>query len=800
MPQHPVIRSTDLRVAWRVILKDGIHSAQTVLGLGVAIAGALLVGLFLLDEFAHDRAHPGYGQTWRITQIPVAQGLNKPTASTPIPLHDQLESALGSDLLASTRIFNLQAERLHLFDEERDARFTETRMVFADPGFFRIFQGDALAGDPFTALDAPNSVVVSRSTATRWFGTEDALGRSIRFEGRFALTVTAVIEDPDPRSHVWYDAVASMSSLNAFFVGGLPDNWTWNPVWTYILLDEAPGAEDRAASAVGRIGRERLPDPLNREIEFRLQPMADIWLKSELEGEIRPVGKWSTVVVFLILGLGLLLIACLNTVNMAVARSSRRVKETTMRKVLGADTAQVVARFMVENALLTAMAGVLAVLAGALALPAFGGLAGKSFRPDALLSLPALGLVAIILVVVVLLSGLYPARQAVSAKPVGRRGTGIRRIILGAQFVLASVLMVGVWTVSHQLHHLQTKPLGFDRESVWVLPVTNTRLAFFFETFRERALTHPDVEAVALVGDVFGTGYQQFDYTVERTEEAGALTRSFQFVTPGFDRVFGLRVVAGRAFSDTLLTDVRASVMMNEAMTRALGYATPAEAVGSWVRRDDFLFTVVGVVNDHQSTRLHLPIEPLMFEIPKVQPVQGRYIHIRLKDGDPAAALAHLESIHGELDRTRQFDPFPLADRIAEQYRAERHLAASTRFFALLAVLVAAFGLFSLASYLIALRTKAIGIRKVLGAGIWRIWADLNREFTWTVAVAIAIGMPIGWWGAGEWLAGFANRSEPGWAMWIGIPVFLMAVAWASSAWQTYRAAGRNLVETLRYE
>lgn len=776
-----------------------------IIGLAIGLASSLFTGLYVWNETAYERHLPDPDRTFRLVQQDLTPAGDH-RATTPFPLMDALLAEASDDLVAATRLFNFQAKQVSFYIPDRDARFSETRFFFADSTYFEVFGGVFVSGDPQGALTAPLSLVMTESAARRFFGDQDPIGQSVRFEGRLTLTVTAVIRDPEPRSHLQADLLASFSSLNQMYVGGVPASWSWSAVWTYVRL--TPSANDvDLAPVLDRIARDRQPEPLNRDRGFRLQPVRDIWLRSALEAEIRPVNALALVALIGLIGLSVLLIASVNSVNLAVAKAVRFQAQTSIRKILGASERQLLIHFMAETVLLTGMSLVVAFGLVIMGMPAFNRFGGTHVSWDALADPLVWGIALLSVMVVVLVSGLYPATHAAKVNPldwlkslVSRENVRVRDWLMAAQFAVALVLLAGADVVVRQVEAMKNAELGFEQEGVVVIPVANSRLIFFYEEFRARLASHSAIRAVTATNTVTGTGLRTFDYQTEGSA-SGPVSHAFQFVMPGFQDVFGIPVVAGRAFADTFATDATEAVMVNEAMVRHLGWESPEAALGKWVVRDDFRYRVIGVVRDFRASSLHGPIAPMMLEmpVPASIPTQIQYIQIRFNPADEAAVMAVLAELHAEFDPRRLFRPFLLRDELARQYGNETRLGWFTRLLSYIAVGVAALGLFGLVNEAAERRRKTLSIHRVLGAGTGRVVLLMTRRIALAMAAATLLALPVWWWGANAWLSGFDDRITL--QVWqFGLPLLVMLLAAvAATAYQIAVLLRSKPVDALRH-
>ncbi len=791
------------------MLREKLYAFISVMGMMIGIAALVLIAFYIQDERAFDRHLPDPENTFRIYKKMLPGSSGNDAAITPMVLHDVLVTEFGPDLVASTRVFNFQTKYLSLFIPETEKKFSEERFFLADSAFFDVFGAEFVLGDASTALANPMSLVLTQSSATRLFGEEDPIGKTLRFEGRLTLAVSAVIRDPNPRSHLQYDMLASFTSLASFYASGIPDTWYWDPAWTYIRLRPETSA-DRVEAALERIAASRLPYPLNKEITYRLQNVSDIWLNSELEVEIRPVGSERQLLIFGIIGLFVILVAGINSMNLAIARISRRIRDVSMRKLMGADTSQILIQFATENAIISVISAVLSIAAILVSLPIFNRISDKSFGPEILLN-PVFWIFLLTTTVLMsFISGFYPARLVSRSAPIDLmrqgslrlRGGRSRNLLITLQFLTAAVLLSGSQFVVRQIDHIRSADLGFDSDNVIVLPVANSRFIYYYEEFRERALTHPMIIDVTASNEIIGVQSALFDYSAEGDRNAEKTSYPFLFVMPGFDKVMDVSLLAGRAFSNDFPTDATEAVMMNASMVKRLGWESPQDAIGKWVNRDDFQYRVIGVVNDFNTSSLHKTIDPLMFEmpIPAAFPSQIKYVHVRAAPGQTDAVLAIMRELHAEFDPRRLLLPIMLNDELDKLYQSENRMADIVTVFGILAALIACLGLFGMASFTCEVRRKEISIRYVMGAQTRSLAWMLAKEFTLLVGISLILSVPILLKLMDLWLMNFAYRSPMDPLVFVITAVLVLSLAWISVGVHIWETVRRNPVDTLRYE
>ena len=676
-----------------------------------------------------------------------------------------------------------------------------------------MFTFPLLHGDAETALEKPYSLVLTEETAQKHFGRADVVGQALTVDDSLTFTVTGVMADVPEHSHLQFSFLASFSTHMERRGGGL---WDWtNYYWpTYVLLREGTNAEAFEAKIADLVTQRFSEEMAAAEEEIAdngverrlvLEPLTRIYLRSGREGAFGPTGDIRYVYVFSAIALFILLIACINFVNLATARSVERAREVGVRKVVGSSRGGLMRQFLSEAVLLTLLALVLAVGVVVLALPLLNSISGKELTLAVLAEPPVILGGVLLALFVGVLAGLYPAATFARFRPVevlkgsfgsGRRGVRLRQGLVVVQFALSIILIVGTLVVYRQLDFMQGQRLGFDEEHVLVLNLPSREAAENVETvkgaFAEQAGIGQATAASQVPGQPFGT-WVMFPEALPEGE-----TRDMYVVFTDFNYVetMGLEIVAGRDLSTAFGTD-SAATLINETGLERIGW-TSEEALGKTIAFGNGQeLTVVGVVRDYHHTAPKNPVEPIL-----LTPVWPYYQNVafRLQTSDVRGALAQAEQTWQQLFPEYAFDYFFLDARYDEQYQAEQQLGTLFSLFAGLAIVIACLGLFGLAAYVTAQRTKEIGVRKVLGASVAGIALLLSKDFVKLVLVALVVAVPVAYLAMQRWLDGFASRIE------LGPSIFLLAgglallVALLTVSYHAIRAATSDPVKSLRYE
>lgn len=793
-----------INVALRMLGKQKGYATINIVGLATGLTCFLLILLFVQHELSYDRFHEKADQIYRVIQL----------RHTPS----------GSDLWADTspamapalmRVFP-EVEVVTTVGATRDPLLSigekhfKKHGILADPHFFDVFSFPLLQGNANTALAGVNSIVLTQTLAETIFGDQDPMGQTLLYRNTQAHIVTGIMADVPTTSHLQFDYVLPVRSHQWY--GAALDLPPWvkfdNGWYTFALLTEGADAGQLEEKVSSYIAEHRGNRPENR-YEYLLQPLTDIHLGSQ-HISLEPRADPKQVYLFLAIGFVILLLACVNYTNLAVSRSIKRAREVGLRKVVGALRGQLLSQFLGESVLMTLLALGLALGLVHVLLPTFAHLVDRPIVMDYMGNrwlLP--GLLALV-VVVGLLAGSYPAVFMAKLRPIhvltggGVGGTSrfrIQRLLLVGQFVASTVLVAGSFVVYEQLQYLQQQELGYDREHILTVQVSDPALRQKYASIRDALLRDSRVIELSyswhLPTDI---GYKLFIAQWEGSDGANLTTNTTRVDYDFFD-VFGIEMAAGRAFSrefatDTLNADI---VMINETAARAMGW-TPEEAVGQQLNLADLkagtMRPIIGVMKDFHFSSIHNRVEPLVLTLNRGS---TGYISAKIQSGDVSGTLALIE-------RTiKQFTSYPFEYQFLDEhfdalYKQDVRLGETVGFFTILALLIASLGLFGLAAYAAEQRTKEVGIRKVLGASVGSIMTLLSKEFLKLVGLGCLVAVPLAYLVMERWLDGFVYRIQLGPSVFILAGGLVLSIAVVSVCYQAIVTARANPVKSMRYE
>ncbi|SKB80992.1 putative ABC transport system permease protein [Parapedobacter luteus] len=804
------------KTAWRNLRKNRMFTTLNVIGLALGLTGFMLIAGYVLDELSYDRFHAHADRIVRAnTHIKIGESKLEMARTSDMMgpvLHDEYP-----EVEAFARLYNSSGSKLM---KKGDRWINEARVAHVDSTFFRLFSYQALQGDLAHALDAPNSVVLTRSAAKRYFNAVDVVGKTLETDdaGNTVYQVTGVIEDMPRNSHFNYDFLFSMENAEYGDWGAfLSHNFT-----TYLLLRSAadrPVLEEHLAHYVQKycLPAAKQFMELSSMEEFRKQgnvfyydvtPITDIHLHSNLMGELSPNGSMQYVYIFGAVSAFILLIACINFMNLSTARSANRAKDVGVRKILGSSRAGVAGQFLAESLLLAFGATLIAVGIVILVTPLFNELSGKAFRASDFLTIKTLPLIILLALFVGILAGYYPAAYLSRFNPLGALKSRaivssgkspLRSGLVVFQFATSIVLIVGTLIVTAQLRYIQHKKLGYDRENMVVIGDFNV-LGNQAKAFREEILKLPGVKAATISGYLPVSSSSRSDNSFS-SESVMSATNSVSMQTWRVDDqylpTFGLELVSGRNFSAARPAD-SAAVILNETAAKHFGYGN--DAIGKKIYftfgGDVQSYDIIGVVKDFNFESLRDPVTPLGFFLAN-HPAQAAF---KVETANLPTLLSRMEDTWNKMAPGFPFSYQFLDDAFDNMYRAERRVGQLSLAFAGMAIVIACLGLFGLAAFMAEQRTKEIGIRKVLGASVTGLIRLLSFDFLKLVGIAIILAIPVAWWAMSHWLEDFAYRIEIKWWMFAAAGLVAVLIALLTVSGQAIRAALTNPVDSLRDE
>ncbi|MEM8816625.1 MAG: ABC transporter permease [Pseudomonadota bacterium] len=807
-----------LKIALRNITGNPLFSAINIIGLSIGLACCIIITLYVQYETSYDKHWQDADRIHRVTRDFFSNDLELATIAPPIaPLLKQDYPEI-EDI---TRLMNIGTTAFTIGEKT----VNEETAVITDSNVFDFFQLEFVIGDPATALTAPTNIVLSERAAERLFGSTDVMGETINVAGQADFTVAGIFRDLPDNTHMAFEIAMSISVIPLMMGPDALERWGSNNYYTYLRLEPGFDPDELEAKFVDFIIRHRGEDAPDGTA-INLQPLTGIHLTSNRDSEWQPNGSLAAVYTFSAVALVVLLIACVNFMNLTTARSTQRAKEVGIRKVVGADRSQLILQFLGESVLLTAVAMLLAVALVELALPSFAGFLEKPITLS-LANPPTLATLIGGTILVGVLAGTYPAFYLSHFRPAavlkgtvsGSGSALLRRALVVFQFATSIALLIATGVVMAQMHYARTVDLGYEKERnlVHSLPFF-ADLWGLYTPLKTELEAHPDIESVVYSSRI--PSQQNLDssgYLAAGTQEVMENTVGISDIKVDwqwFDH-YDVEFLAGRSFRENEMKIeqpseeqpvVKAATVLNESAARRLGWS-PEEAVGKIVREpQDSELTlwidreVVGVIPDIHFSSLHDEMKATLYAEPNDR--YQRHISVKLAPGDPGEAIRHFEDVWTRLVPNDPVNWEFLDDRFDARYRAEGRQAQMFAIFSGFAIFVATLGLFGLASFTTERRTKEIGIRKVMGASARNIIMLLTSDFTKLVLLANVIAWPVAYYFMSQWLTRFVYKapfSEWAW-LFVASALVALAAAWLTIALQAGRAATARPVMALRYE
>ena len=800
-----------VKIAARHLVRRKTYSLLNIFGLAVGLTCGILVLAYVGYEFSFDGYHRNADRIFRVASKRTSMGTENVFATVPAPTGPTMVADYP-EVIGAVR-FSPTVRRAF---STGDKVFFQDGVFYADQHVFKIFSFELVKGDPASALEAPFTMVLTEETARKYFGDEDPLGKTVKWDNRYDYRVTGVVKEPPSNSHFTFSVLASFSTFLKYDprIG----EWGGGAFATYIELEESADPKAFAKKLDGFSAKYLAPLVRDTGVELALflQPLKTIHLRSKLRGELGANGDVRVVGALAAIALIILLVACVNFMNLATARSATRAREVGVRKILGAGRKTLILQFLGESYFHCLIAFLVAVPAARLLLPYFSGLAGRTI-PAGLFATPlALGGLAAVFLVVGLAAGSYPALFLSAFRPIsvvrgrlarGARGPRFRSALVVFQFASAAVLIVLTLVILGQMKYMRTKPLGFDKKDLLVLGVQNEEVRRSLEAFKTEVLRIPGVMDAGGSSMVPGEMYLFNVSTFPEGHPRDQALRMDEFLVDyGFARTLGIEIVKGRAFSKESRSDQMEGVLINETAARRLQWDDP---LGKTIEirppfsNEAVKKKVIGVFRDIHQRSLYAAVEPTVVEYVGTEgPIENRVrrLSLRLVTEDIRRVTALIEAKWKEMFPDYPYDAFFLGEFYDGRHAAEARLGAIFKAFSLVAVLVGCVGLVGLASYASEQRTREIGIRKVLGSSSGAIVVLLGREFIFLIGVANALAWPIASFLARNWLRGFPYAVEISIGAFIVAAALTLIVASMSVGTRSVMAARANPVDSLRHE
>ncbi len=793
-----------LKIAWRNIKRNKGYSFLNISGIAIGLAAFWMIALYVADEFSYDRSFSNAERIYRVAQHANWEGGNMDIALTSPPYATTFKNDFP-EVKDAVRIGVEAGDLIHY----ENKTIKQDDICYAESSFFKLFDHPFLYGNSDNSLAQPGSIVIAESLALKIFGdASQAINKTIEMgSGKYPIKVTGVIQDMPQNSHLQFSGIRSFEKDDL-----KSENWDDVFLYTYILLKkraDLKSLENKLVPLEKNLAQQ------NDFTDFRmeLQPLTSIHLHSDLDYELSSNGSVGRVYLFIVIGLLVLLIAVINYMNLSTARSTMRVKEIGIRKVVGSGRKQLIGLFISEALLVTFIAALIACFLVQLTLPFFNELADKDLGLWRFGIVNTVGSIFIFTLLTGILSGSYPALVLSRFKMIpslkGQLGNMqssvvFRKSLVVVQFVITVCLISGSYIIYRQMQFVSQKDLGFQKEQILISHIDNMEVRNKIPALKQALLQSPLIEDAATAGNPIGTNYlgkNGFYFEKNGAMQSTAHLANNIYVDEDFLRTNGMQLFQGRNFSSDMPTDKEGAVIINQTLMRSLGFT---DAIGKRIQyktANDSTVNrkVIGVVKDFHSTSLQHKIEPMVLLMP---PNEGERdnLYVKIAKGQAVAGIAFIKNTYKKFDPDNKADFHFLDENFNRQYVAEQKQKKLSLIFTVLAFIISCLGLLGLVIFIAAQRKKEIGVRKVLGASITSVTVMLSKDFGKLVAIAALIAFPIAWFAMDRWLQDFAYRIEIKWWMFLTSGGITVIIALITVSFQAIKAASVNPVKSLRTE
>ncbi len=808
------------KTALRNMLRNKTFSMITIFGLAGGLTCAMLILTFVSDELSYDKFHSNkdriYRLRYKISDFDIAR--------VP-PIFKEHLNDYFPEVEASTRMYSRGVSvKVPTLTGAEEKRFEEENVNFVDPEIFQIFDFELVRGDLSGALQKPFTVILNEEISKKYFGDENAIGKSILMEGSHSFMVTAVVKDFPSNSHVHFDMLLPYDNMYDLEPTSLQEpirnnfklNWMVSHSPTYVLLKEgstAASVNERFPEFV----KEKIPEGQQKGQTFEIQPLLDIHLNSDVVAQAEPPGSLDFIYIFIAVGILTLIIACINFVNLSTAKSLDREKEIGMRKVMGAGRGSLVSQFLGESFLTTLIAAVISVWFTMLLLPQLNNLTNKELTIGVLNEPIVMIGFAFMVIITSLLAGLYPSffvsrfqalKNLKGMAKTGKDNLSFRKGLIIVQFIISIVLISSTLIVFEQLDLLRNKPLGFNKDHMITVPLQSNNFNAVFggsdeaklsklASFEEEIATIPGVLASTLSSTPPGFGMVNRNIIPEGFTAEDNMLSPVMSVDYDLIETYGMELVAGRSFSKAYGSDQQEAFVINEKAVQDFNFGTPEEALGKEIWLEGKEAKVIGVVKDFNFVSLSQAIRPIILEI---SPAQYSFFSIKLQNSNIPETLDAIESKWNAIFPNETFSHSFLDESLADNYETQENFGKLIGYFAILAIFISCLGSYGLIMFIASQKKKEVGVRKVLGASITQVVYLLSRRFVILVFVSIALAIPITIYAANMWLDNFYYRIDISPLSIILASLATVALVLLTVSMQSFKAATMNPASALRSE
>ena len=804
------------KIAWRNLVKGKFISFINLFGLTMGLTCCLLIVAYITVELSYDKFNEQADRIYRINRsFNTANGVDILHLSAVAPPIAPLLKNDFPDIEKMTRLLSSGNTSIKYGDK----LINEQNIYFADENLFDFFSVPVIKGNPKTALAEPFSIMMTEETAKKYFGNEDPMEKLLRIDGQFMGKVNGIFKQFPSNAHFHPEILFSFNTLkdtNVYGARRLETNWGNNSFYTYLMFPKNYSVEKISAQLPAFLDKHVPSQNVmngtkpSSQTKLSLQKLTDIHLYSHKDDEIEANGDIKRVYIFSIIALFILLIACINYMNLSTARSVLRAKEIGIRKAIGAERKEIIWQFLSESILVSWCALIIALFSTWALMPYLNKLSGQKLSMGSLLQWHILVPILLLPFVIGFISGIYPALFMSSFQPVkvlkgilkvGSASVSFRKALVVAQFSISIILIIATVVVFRQLSYMQKASLGYDREQVVNIPYT-TALTPQYEAFRNELLQNSSIKNLTRSSriptgrllDAMGTSIAVGDSMQPLSVDLKYLTVDHDFMP-----TYGIGIKAGRNFSRNFSTD-STNYIINEAAARVLGFKTDADAIGKDIQYGGLKGKIIGICNDFHFESMHQKIIPLLMAMPSPRAGGYNVLSLKLSNNNINSVIQAIENTWYKFLPEAPFTFTFLDERYEQLYEAEQKQGTLFTLFAFIAIFIACLGLFGLSAFSITQRIKEIGIRKVLGASVANIVGLLSKDFLKLVGIAALIAFPVAWYVMHNWLEDFAYRTNIAWWIFVVAGIIASAIAIFTISFHAIKAAVANPVKSLRTE
>ena len=816
------------KITYRNLLKNKVFSAVNILGLAIGMAACLFIFEYVHFESSYDTFHKQAADIYRVNISYSGSFANLSRSSTNHPAVGPAMKAEIPGVKDYARVVNvslfLSASAVSYTDARSNkVMFNESKIYLADASFLTMFSFPFIKGDAASALSRGQTTVISKAMAAKYFGKEEPIGKILNFNGHLPLTVTGVFEDVPENSHIKFDMLISFKTVGENF--GL-DNWGWPEFYTYVSLK--PGTDPAKVEAgfpalINKYLSDKMKE-LNFRTYFHLQSLTDIHLTPDIRNAPEPNGSEKEIYFLSIIGVFILFIAWINYINLSTAKNIERAKEVGLRKAIGAFRSQVIMQFILESVIINTLSLLLAIVIVMFCYPFFGAFIGKDLSHGSASSdiwhAPGFWpVLSAIFVVGTFIVGAYPAFVLSGYKPVvvlkgkffqSAKGILLRKGLVSFQFVLSLLLIAGTLMVYWQLSYMRNQALGYNKEQIVIVKapaVFDSTLAYKVNSFKAQLLNNPAINGMTISTDIPGKKMEGSNIVRKMSDDK---THNFvSFITQideSFVKTFQVPLVAGRNFTQQDTSNIfsgrKTRVLINEKLVKALGYASNEAAVHQEVvfggGSGEIPAEIIGIVKNYHQRSLKEDYDPILYY--SSPSLESRYFSVNMNTDHLNKSLTAIEEAYKGAFSESPFEYFFLNEYFDKQYQAEQRFGKVFGLFTILAILISCLGLLGLSSFVIKLRTKEIGIRKVLGASVFSLLALFSKDFIKLVCLAAVLVIPVIYFVGNSWLNNYAFHIRLNWIIFVVPPLLLMIISLITISLQSVKAALANPIKSLKTE